>query len=161
MIKKKFKLLLFFLLLSCSNIELVLEDDIFPKQLKDQVRIVFSENDEEIFIRELYSVFGNNNNGNFILKTSFSEKKENRIVKNNQVAEKIDYELSANYELFYKNKECKIFDKKIVSKFSFFPKSFGYNFGADRSYEKLYADTIKKNVQNFVDLIPNSTACYQ
>lgn len=161
MIKKKFKLLLFFLLLSCSNIELVLEDDIFPKQLKDQVRIVFSENDEEIFIRELYSVFGNNNNGNFILKTSFSEKKENRIVKNNQVAEKIDYELSANYELFYKNRECKIFDKKIVSKFSFFPKSFGYNFGADRSYEKLYADTIKKNVQNFVDLIPNSTACYQ
>jgi len=161
MIKKKFKLLLFFLLLSCSNIELVLEDDIFPKQLKDQVRIVFSENDEEIFIRELYSVFGNNNNGNFILKTSFSEKKENRIVKSNQVAEKIDYELSANYELFYKNKECKIFDKKIVSKFSFFPKSFGYNFGADRSYEKLYADTIKKNVQNFVDLIPNSTACYQ
>jgi len=161
MIKKKFKLLLFFLLLSCSNIELVLEDDIFPKQLKDQVRIVFSENDEEIFIRELYSIFGNNNNGNFILKTSFSEKKENRIVKSNQVAEKIDYELSANYELFYKNKECKIFDKKIVSKFSFFPKSFGYNFGADRSYEKLYADTIKKNVQNFVDLIPNSTACYQ
>jgi len=161
MIKKKFKLLLFFLLLSCSNIELVLEDDIFPKQLKDQVRIVFSENDEEIFIRELYSVFGNNNNGNFILKTSFSEKKENRIVKNNQVAEKIDYELSANYELFYKNRECKIFDKKIVSKFSLFPKSFGYNFGADRSYEKLYADTIKKNVQNFVDLIPNSTACYQ
>lgn len=161
MIKKKFKLLLFFLLLSCSNIELVLEDDIFPKQLKDQVRIVFSENDEEIFIRELYSVFGNNNNGNFILKTSFSEKKENRIVKSNQVAEKIDYELSANYELFYKNKECKIFDKKIVSKFSLFPKSFGYNFGADRSYEKLYADTIKKNVQNFVDLIPNSTACYQ
>jgi len=161
MIKKKFKLLLFFLLLSCSNIELVLEDDIFPKQLKDQVRIVFSENDEEIFIRELYSIFGNNNNGNFILKTSFSEKKENRIVKNNQVAEKIDYELSANYELFYKNRECKIFDKKIVSKFSLFPKSFGYNFGADRSYEKLYADTIKKNVQNFVDLIPNSTACYQ
>ena len=161
MIKKKFKLLLFFLLLSCSNIELVLEDDIFPKQLKDQVRIVFSENDEEIFIRELHSVFGNNNNGNFILKTSFSEKKENRIVKNNQVAEKIDYELSANYELFYKNRECKIFDKKIVSKFSLFPKSFGYNFGADRSYEKLYADTIKKNVQNFVDLIPNSTACYQ
>lgn len=161
MIKKKFKLLLFFLLLSCSNIELVLEDDIFPKQLKDQVRIVFSENDEEIFIRELYSIFGNNNNGNFILKTSFSEKKENRIVKSNQVAEKIDYELSANYELFYKNRECKIFDKKIVSKFSFFPKSFGYNFGADRSYEKLYADTIKKNVQNFVDLIPNSTACYQ
>jgi len=161
MIKKKFKLLLFFLLLSCSNIELVLEDDIFPKQLKDQVRIVFSENDEEIFIRELYSIFGNNNNGNFILKTSFSEKKENRIVKSNQVAEKIDYELSANYELFYKNRECKIFDKKIVSKFSLFPKSFGYNFGADRSYEKLYADTIKKNVQNFVDLIPNSTACYQ
>jgi len=161
MIKKKFKLLLFFLLLSCSNIELVLEDNNFPKQLKDQVRIVFSENDEEIFIRELYSIFGNNNNGNFILKTSFSEKKENRIVKSNQVAEKIDYELSANYELFYKNRECKIFDKKIVSKFSLFPKSFGYNFGADRSYEKLYADTIKKNVQNFVDLIPNSTACYQ
>ena len=161
MIKKTFRLLLFFLVLSCNNIELVLEDNSLPKQLKDQVTIIFNENEEEIFTRELYLVFGNNNNGNFILITSFSEKKENRIVKKNQVAEKIDYELSANYELFYKNRECKIFDKKIVSKFSFLPKSFGYNFGADRSYEKLYANSIKKNVQNFVNLIPNSIACYQ
>ena len=108
MIKKTFKLLLFFLVLSCSNIEFVLEDDNLPKQLKDQVTIIFNENQEEIFTRELFLVFGNNNNGNFILITSFSEKKENRIVKKNQVAEKIDYELSVNYELFYKNRECKI-----------------------------------------------------
>jgi len=161
MIKKTFKLLLFFLVLSCSNIEFVLEDDNVPKQLKDQVMIIINENQEKIFTRELFLVFGNNNNGNFILITSFSEKKENRIVKKNQVAEKIDYELSVNYELFYKNRECKIFDKKIVSKFSFLPKSFGYNFGADRSYEKLYANSVKKNIQKFVDLIPNSIACYQ
>ncbi len=88
------KLLLSFsllLLLSCANIELVLSEKNLTNQFKGKTFIVFDGTEEEKFARELFSFFGNNKEGEFILITSFSETKENRLVKQNQVAEKIDY----------------------------------------------------------------------
>ena len=111
------------------------------------------------FSRELYSFFGNNKNYEYILKANFLEKKENRIVKKNQVAEKVEYTLEVNYDLFYKTSECKIFSDKIISRFSFTPKSAGYNFGADRSFEKLYANTARQNIQKFIELATLDTVC--
>ena len=105
------------------------------------------------------SFFGNNKNYDYILKTTFVEKKENRVVKQNQVAEKIDYTFEVEYELFYKTKNCLVFKKEIISRFSFTPKSFGYNFGADRSFEKLYTNTTRQNIQKFIDLAPLNTIC--
>ena len=103
--------------------------------------------------------FGNNKDGDYILNASLSESKENRLVKKNQVAEKIDYELNIDYELFYKNRNCKIHNKNVVSKFSFVPKSFGYNFGADRSLEKLYKISLRKNIKNFYASAPTNNNC--
>ena len=100
MIKKNFILFLFFFLLSCSQIEFVVNDN---NELKNKVHIITSQNSDERFNRALYSFFGNNKNYDYILKTTFIEQKENRIVKKNQVAEKVDYTLEVNYELFYKN----------------------------------------------------------
>ena len=159
MIKKYISFVLLFFVFSCSNIEFVMKENNQLNQLRDKTVLLVPGGTEERFSRELYSFFGKNKGSEYILKTTFLEKKENRIVKTNQVAEKIDYTLEASYDLFYKTVECKIFSKKIISTFSFTPKSAGYNFGADRSFEKLYTNSVKKNIQRFIDLTPDDKTC--
>ena len=149
MIIKNLIFIIFFFILSCGSIEFVAKEN---NGLKNKVYIVTSGNEEVRFTKELYSFFGNNKNYDYILKTTFVEQKENRVVKQNQVAEKIDYTFKVEYELFYKTKNCLVFKKEIISRFSFTPKSFGYNFGADRSFEKLYTNTSRQNIQKFIDL---------
>ena len=160
MIKNKILIIIFFFILSCSNVEYLLQDNMETKQLKKNV-LVMVDRSEKIFTKELGSYFGYAKNYEYILKTSFLENKENKVVKSNQVAEKIDYTLTVNYELFFKTIECKIFSKKIISRFSFTPKSEGYNFGADKSFDSLYSSSVKKNIQKFDDLGPFDTSCLE
>ena len=148
-----------FFTFSCSNIEFVLKENSETNPLKEKTVLLNDENSEERFIRGLYSYFGNNENYEYILKTKFTERKENRIVKNNQVAEKIEYTLTVDYELFYKTSECKIFNKTVISKFSFTPKSAGYNFGSDRSFDKLYGSSVDQNINNFIDTLQINKVC--
>lgn len=156
MIIKNFTLVIFFFILSCSSVEFIVKDN---NQFKNKIFIVNKENEEVRFTRELYSYFGNNKSYDYILKTKFLERKENRIVKQNQVAEKINYTFEVEYKLFYKTESCLVFEKEIISRFSFTPKSFGYNFGADRSFEKLYTNTARQNIQKFIELAPLKTTC--
>jgi len=144
---------------SCTNIEFVLKDNNQTNPLKDKTVLLMDKNLEKRFIKGLYSNFGNNEKYEYILKTTFIEKKDNRIVKNNQVAEKIEYTLEVNYDLFYKTSECKIYNKTIISKFSFTPKSAGYNFGSDRSFDKLYNSSVDQNINNFIDALQINKSC--
>ncbi len=156
------KYIIFFSLcfvLSCSNIEFVIKENNNQDQLNGKTKLFFFGGQEEKFSREVYSFFGNTENHEYILETIFLEKKENRIVKENQVAKKIDYTLEVKYDLFYKTSECKVFSKKIITRFFFTPKSAGYNFGSDRAFQKLYISSIKKNIQNFIDLGPFDQVC--
>ena len=159
MIIKYITCALLFLIFSCSNVEFILKNSSLTNPLKNKTTLLIDKNSEEKFIRELYSYFGNNEIYEYILKTKFSESKENRIIKTNQVAEKIEYTIKVDYNLFYKTSECKIFNKTIVSKFSFTPKSAGYNFGSDRSFDKLYSNTIDQNINNFIDALQISKSC--
>ena len=159
MIKKYLTCCFFLFIFSCTNIELVLKDSSQTNPLKDKTALLFDKNLEERFVKGLYSNFGNNEKYEYILKTAFLEKKENRIVGNNQVAEKIEYTLEANYDLFYKTSECKIYNKTIISKFSFTPKSAGYNFGSDMSFDKLYNSSVDQNINNFVDALQINKNC--
>mgnify|MGYP001297639309 CR=1 FL=1 len=161
MIKRLAAPLLMLILTSCSNIQLLLVENNSINKLKGNTSVILSGSNEKRFAQEIFSFFGNNKNGDYILVANFSEKKENRLVKKNQVAEKIDYELSVDYEVFYKQMNCKIFNKRVVSKFSFVPKSFGYNFGTDRSFEKLYIGGVNKNIREFINLVPEDTSCLQ
>ena len=149
----------FILIFSCGKIDFVLKDNDLPNLLKNNIFVVVSGDEQERYDRELFSFFGSNKVHEYILETSLVEKKENRVVKKNQVAEKIDYQLIIDYDLFYKNRECKILEKKIITKFTTSSKSFGYNFGADRSFEKLYGSSIKKNITMFMNYLPKSTDC--
>ena len=161
MMNKIYTVLFFFFIISCSNIELVLKDEKQTNQIKGKVSLIILGDEEGVFTKGLYSFFNNNKNYEYILKTTIIEKKENRIVKNNQVAEKIDYTLEVKYELFYKTNECNIVNKKITSNFSFTPKSAGYNFGADRSFNKLYINSVNENIKKFINLGPYDTTCLQ
>ena len=161
MIIKYIAFTLLFFIFSCSNIEFVLKDSSLKNPLKDKTALLVDKSSEERFIRSLYSNFGNNEKNEYILKTTFLEKKKNRIVKNNQVAEKIEYTLEVNYELFYKTSECKVYKKTIISKFSFTPKSAGYNFGSDRSFDKLYNNSVEQNIKTFVNALQINNSCLE
>ena len=159
MIKKY--LICFFLLFifSCTNIDFVLKDDSQTNPLKGKTILLMDKNLENRFVKGLYSNFGNNKKYEYILKTTFIEKQENRIVKKNQVAEKIEYTLEVNYDLFYKTSECKIYNKTIISEFVFTPKSAGYNFGSDRSFDKLYNSSVDQNINDFIDALQINKSC--
>jgi len=161
MIIKNIAFTLFFFIFSCSNIEFVLKDRNLINPLKNKTSLLIDKNSEEKFIKGLYSYFGNNEKYEYILKTTFLEEKENRIIKNNQVAEKIEYTLEVDYDLFYKTSACKIFKKTIISKFSFTPKSAGYNFGSDRSFDKLYKNSVDENINNFIDALKINKSCLE
>jgi len=150
-----------FFVYSCNNIEFVLKDSSLTNPLKNKTMLLMDKNLEERFVRGLYTNFGNNEKHEYILKTTFLEKKENRIVKNNQVAEKIEYTLEVNYDLFYETSECKIYNKTVISKFSFTPKSAGYNFGSDRSFDKLYNDSVDQNINNFIEALQINKNCLE
>ena len=161
MIIKHIACSLLFFVFSCSNIEFVLKDSDLTNPLKDKTMLLIDKNSEDRFARELYSRFGNNKTYEYILKTKFSENKENRIVKTNQVAEKIEYTIKVDYNVFYKTSECKIFNKTIISKFSFTPKSAGYNFGSDRSFDKLYSSSVDRNINSFIDALQINKSCLE
>jgi len=159
MIRGFFSLFIIFYLFACTNIEFVLNDDQLSNRLNNETLITHNNNNNEMFGQELLLFLGNNEKGDFILDTKFEETKENRLVKKNQVAEKIDYKITVEYKVFYMTRGCQIYDQKIVSKFSFVPKSFGYNFGTDRSFEKFYKGAIKKNIINFINSSPTNNKC--
>jgi len=160
MIKKYIACISLFFVFSCSNIEFVLKDyNKDSNQLKNKTVLVIDKNTEEKFVSKLYSYFGNNQKYEYILKTNFLETKKYRIVKNNQVAEKIEYTLEVDYSLFYKTNECEIFKKTVITKFSFTPKSEGYNFGSDRSFDKLYNGSIDQNINNFINTLQVNKSC--
>lgn len=159
MIKKYIICSFLFFAISCSNIDFVLKDSDQTNPLKDKTLLLVDKSSNEGFVRGLYAYFGNSEKYEYILKTKFLERKENRIVKNNQVAKKIEYALEVNYNLFYKTNECKIFEKTIISKFSFTPKSAGYNFGSDRSFDKLYGSSVNQNINNFINALQTNKSC--
>ena len=159
MIKRYIAFSFLFFVVSCNNIEFVLKNNSETNQLKEKTILLIDKSSDERFVSALYSYFGNNEKYDYILKTTFLEKKENRVVKKNQVAEKIMYTLEVDYELFYITNECKIFKKTIISKFSFTPKSAGYNFGSDRSFDKLYNSSIDQNINNFINALQINNNC--
>ena len=154
MIKRISILVCFFFIYSCSNIELVINEDLNKEYYKNQTAISFNGENKEIFNQELYSYFGEAQNQKYILNILFKEERKNRLVKKNQVAEKTDFEIIVDYKLYYTEMGCDVFRKKIITKFSFVPKSFGYNFGTDKSLEKLYKNSIRKNIANFIKSSP-------
>jgi len=161
----KIKHCYFFLMLflfSCSSIEFVLTSSENLTPLKNKTSLVVLNSPSPILKEQLVFFFGENTNPKYILTANVSEKKTNRFVKKNQVATKIDYEISIKYKLVNNIIGCTVLESVENSRFSFIPKSSGYNFGSDRSLDELYKDVFKNNIGDFLDKTQkkiNSAGC--
>ncbi len=146
--------ILLFTTISCSGVDFVYNESknslnpIYNKTLYnfDGIEITSTH-------RHAGSFFGNNSDPLYKLNIFITEKKTKRSVQTNQAVSKLDYEMIFSYNLFNINKDCVVFDKNILSRFSYVPKSSGYNFGSDQSLLNMYDLAVKENFDQFIGFV--------
>ena len=143
---------IFFFLISCEGIVFTYKDDL-KNPIYKKTNLIISGKDIPSVYRYSSRYFGNGLEDVYTLSIFIEEIKTKRAVQSNQAVSKLDYELKFDYSLSNKLKGCLVFSKMIVSKFSYVPKSSGYNFGSDNSLEKSYELAARNNLQQFIDLI--------
>ena len=152
--KKIFFISLFFIIISCSNIEFVYkEKSNLVNPLYEKANVVTSGIDLVFLQSYIPTIFGNVKQNNFNLLINVKEKKTKRSVEVNQATSNLRYELRFTYTLESINKSCITYKKEILSFFSIIPKSSGYNYGTDASLEKKYELAIIENLNQFVSFL--------
>ena len=158
MIKLKFYILflLIFFLLSCSELEFVYNELESPKNpIYEKTSFRISGKDVPEMYNNTLKVLGESDNPSYALEIFINETKTKRSVQTNQAVSKLDYELKFNYSLFNIKKNCNVFDMDVFSRFSYAPKSSGYNFGSDQSLDKMYSVSGKEGLNEFLNSIYN------
>ena len=151
---KKFTLLFLFLcfLSACSNIiDFTYNEDELNNQFYNKTNIKISGDEIPFLNTFVLSKFGTTKNGPLDLGINISETKTKMTIKEHQVSARIDYEIKINYILKNQAKKCTILTNKYYSRFSFIPKSEGYNFGSDKFLETLYKRNLENNISQFLD----------
>ena len=152
--KKIFLISLFFVFVSCSNIDFVYkEKDSLINPLYEKTKVVTSGVDLVFIQSYAPSFFGSAKQKNFNLLINIEEKKTKSSVETNQATSNLRYELRFAYTLESIKKNCIIYEKEILSFFSIIPKSSGYNYGSDASLEKKYELAIIENFNQFVSFL--------
>jgi len=152
----------FFLLFSCSGIELVLKDGGRSNPLFENTTFVVNGDNKDLFESYMPAFFETTINPEYHLIVDISEVKTKKLIEKNQVASKTDHEIYVSYTLTNLKKLCVLVRREIFSGFSFMPKAAGYNFGSDRSLDSLYKSSYKKNIKKFINTIPpnaNNLGC--
>ena len=147
-----------FYLVSCSNLNFVYESKEDSKSyLYNKVEVKFMGREIPTAYKYSLRYFGSSDLPKYNMFISIEESTKKRSVQSNQAVSKLDYNLKFNYELIsILDDGCTIFNKEIVSRFSYTPKSEGYNFGSDESLENMYELATKENfekIDNFISLM--------
>tara|TARA_B100002051_G_C16656985_1_gene597052 strand:+ start:627 stop:1124 length:498 start_codon:yes stop_codon:yes gene_type:complete len=151
---KKTFLIFFIFLSSCSGVEFVYKNDTnLTNPIYDKSYLSYSGEDIPALKRNAPLYFGGNKINDFSLNIEVKENKSKRSVQSNQAASKVDYTLVLSYKLIDNNMSCEVYNKKITSRFSYEPKSSGYNFGSDQSLDRLYELSVKNNLREFVTFL--------
>tara|TARA_Y100000768_G_scaffold384920_1_gene369909 strand:+ start:1049 stop:1552 length:504 start_codon:yes stop_codon:yes gene_type:complete len=146
-----------FFICSCSGIEFQYSNDTnLHNPIYNKTLVTFDGLEIPSLYRYSALYFGNKDGNNYVLNINIEEEKTKRAVQTNQAISKLDYELSFKYNLFDSKKSCNVYSKNIMSRFSFEPKSSGYNFGSDESLQRLYELSTKNNMEQFVNFIKDS-----
>ena len=150
---KKFVLLFLLLcfLSACSNIDFAYNEDKLNNQLYNKTNIIITGDEIPFLNTIVLSKLGTSHNGHLDLEINISEQKTKMTIKTNQVSARIDYEIAIKYVLRNQAKKCILLTKKQRSRFSFTPKSEGYNFGSDKFLETLYKRNVGNNISQFLD----------
>ena len=156
-----FKIVVFFFLTSCSNINFLLDTKGPSNFLKNKTSVYVSGWDSLILKDILFSKIGQVDEKRFLLTIQANEKITKRSINENQVAQKIDYKITINYNLSDNKNRCPKIKNKQMSSFSFTPKSSGYNFASDVLLDNLYKEAILNNVNNFITQSNNKLKPYK
>ncbi len=151
-----------FVLTSCSDIEFLYGDTKnLTNPLYKNVSYKFEGNNIPGLYVQASRYLGVSESPMFELKIQIKENKTKRSVESNQAIAKMDYELEYFFTLKKLNEDCDIYNKKIFSRFSYVPKSSGYNYGSDESLEKMYELASKNSLEKFVNNVSdiNLTVC--
>ena len=140
--------------LSCSKIEFVYKNDIDTnKDIYNKTSVVISGIDIPSLYGHSLRYLGNDDKGLYLIKINIDEKKIKRSVQSNQAISKLDYKLFFKYELSNVEKQCVIYEKEIITRFTFEPQSSGYNFGSDESLDKQYETSARDSLQQFINYL--------
>ncbi len=138
-------------LTTCSSI------DFNYKNNRDIINPIYNKVKYTFGGKELVSIysiaslyFGSNDDPAYEMSIKINEKVTKKSVQKNQALSKVDYELSFDYLLKKNSSGCIVYEKNIISRFSYSPKSSGENFGSDKSLEKLYELAGKENLTDFL-----------
>ena len=144
----------FFFLGSCSNVSFLYnESKNITNPLYGKVFVEISGKEISTLSQYIGKYFGSSNLPEFSLEIKISEEKKKISVQNNQAVSKQDHKLQFEYILKNKISACEIYKKTIISRFSYTPKSSGYNFGSDQSLEKMYELSASNNLQQFISIL--------
>ena len=154
---KSLSTFLFIIILSCSDFKFVYDKDYkFDVPIYNKTQIEISGIELSSLYRYASFYLGENDGGNFLLKIYTEEEKTKRSVQSNQAVTKLDYELTFFYNLININRDCSVFKKENSSRFSYVPKSSGYNFGSDQSLEKMYDVAARDSFEDFIRFLSNN-----
>ncbi len=142
--------IVFFSLVSCSNINFLIETTESSDLLKNKTLIYVSGWDNPVLKDALFLKIGETEENIFLLAAKVNEKQTKKSVGENQVAIKIDYKITIDYSLSNIKNKCPEITNRQISNFSFTPKSSGYNFASDVLLGSLYEEAITNNVNSFI-----------
>ena len=156
-----FNIIIFFSLVSCSNINFLLDNKEGSDFLKNKTLIYVSGWDNPVLKDVLFLKIGEVDKKRFVLTAEVVEKQTKRSVGENQVALKIDYKITIDYGLSDTTNNCPEIKNRQIASFSFTPKSSGYNFASDVLLVSLYEEVILNNVNNFISFANNELGSYK
>ncbi len=152
MFLKIFLISILLFLVSCSNLEFVYKNDLdLNNPLYKKTSFVISGLEIQSFYSQNLRYFGEYEEELYKLIIKIEEEKTKRSVKSNQAISKLDYKIIFNYQLLNNNKNCVVYSRQLISRFTFEPRSAGYNFGSDQSLINLYNRAGGNNLQQFID----------
>tara|TARA_A100001011_G_scaffold376529_2_gene439221 strand:+ start:972 stop:1460 length:489 start_codon:yes stop_codon:yes gene_type:complete len=152
--KKIICISVFLFLTSCGGVDFVYMDKKnITNPLYEKTKIDISGAELVFMNSYLPMLFGDNKYNEFNMFINIKERKTKTSVEKNQATSSLMYELRFQYSIFSNTKECKTYEKEILSNFSIIPKSGGYNYGTDTSLEKKYELAIKENLNQFISVV--------
>ena len=152
MFLKIFLISILLFLVSCSNLEFVYKNDLdLNNPLYKKTSFVISGLEIQSFYSQNLRYFGEYEEELYKLIIKIEEEKTKKSVKSNQAISKLDYKIIFNYQLLNNNKNCVVYSRQLISRFTFEPRSAGYNFGSDQSLINLYNRAGGNNLQQFID----------
>jgi len=149
-------IVVFFSLISCTNINFLLDENIGVNFLKNKTSVYMSGWDNPVLKEAFFLKLGETVDNKFLLTAEVIQEQTKRSVDENQVAKKIDYKIIINYSLSDIEKKCSNISNSQTSSFSFTPKSSGYNFASDVLFENLLKEAVLENVNSFMQFANNA-----